>query len=49
MKYINTKTQAVIETACVISGGNWKAVVEEQPKTAADSTGRKKTTKKSGE
>ena len=29
-KYINKKTQAVIETACVIEGGNWVEV--EQPK-----------------
>lgn len=26
MKYINKKTQAVIETACVISGGDWEKV-----------------------
>ena len=43
MRYRNTKTQAVIETACVISGGDW--VVDkpaEQPK-------RKTTEKKGGE
>ena len=30
MKYINKKTQAVIETACVISGGDW--IEFKQPK-----------------
>lgn len=30
MKYLNTKTQAVIETACVVSGGNW-VEVKNQP------------------
>lgn len=30
MKYINQKTQAVIETACVIKGGDWVEV--KQPK-----------------
>ena len=44
-KYINIKTQAVIETACVISGGDW-VVVTEQPK---EKKATKKTTKKSGE
>ena len=29
-KYINQKTQAVIEAACVINGGNWVEV--KQPK-----------------
>lgn len=42
MKYMNTKTQAVIETACVISGGDW-VVMEEQPKPKKAT---KKTTKK---
>ncbi len=46
MKYINTKTRAVIETACVISGGNW-VEVDEQPKTTSDQ--KKNTRKKSGE
>lgn len=31
MKYRNLKTQAVIETACKISGGNWVEVEEKQP------------------
>ena len=44
MKYINTKTQAVLETACVISGGDW-VKVEEQPKTTEPKP--KKNTKKS--
>lgn len=47
MKYINKKTQAVIETACVVSGGDWE-VLEEQPKT--DEKVIKKTSrKKSGD
>lgn len=29
-KYINTKTQAVIETACAIKGGDW--IEMKQPK-----------------
>lgn len=44
MKYRNTKTQAVIETACVISGGDW-VQVGEQPKPAEPKP--KKSTKKS--
>lgn len=28
MKYKNIKTQAVIETACVVSGENWVKVKE---------------------
>ena len=39
MKYLNTKTQAVIETACVISGGDWVRV-EEQPKTTKPKTAK---------
>ena len=45
MKYINKRTQAVVETACVISGGDWVAV-KEQPK---EKKATRKTTKKSGE
>ena len=41
MKYKNTKTQAVIETACVIRGGDW-VKVEEQPKTETKSTKAKR-------
>ena len=48
MKYINKKTQAVIETACVVSGGDW-VKVEEQPKTEAKTTVKKTAHKKSGE
>ncbi len=46
MKYINTKTQAVIETACVIKGGNW-VPADKQPKDAE--APKKNTRKKSGE
>lgn len=30
MKYINKKTQVVIDTACVIQGGDWEEVAETQ-------------------
>ena len=43
MKYINTKTQVVIETACVLNGGDWKKMDDEQPKK---STKTSKSTKK---
>lgn len=43
MRYRNTKTQAVVETACVISGGDW-VKVDEQPKDTEPAP--KKTTKK---
>lgn len=46
MKYINTKTQAVIETACVIKGGNW-VPADKQPKEAE--VPKKTTLKKRGE
>lgn len=46
MKYRNTKTQAVIETACVVRGGDW-VVADEQPKEKK--TTQKKSKKKSGE
>lgn len=45
MRYRNIKTQAVIETACVIAGENW--VVEDE-KTAVQSKNRN-TRKKGGE
>ncbi len=48
MKYINTKTQAVIETACVIKGGNWKILDEQQTETNKK-TVTKRTKKKGGE
>ncbi len=38
MKYRNLKTQAVIETACKISGGNWVEVEEKQPVKATETT-----------
>lgn len=45
MKYINTKTQAVIETACVIRGDNW-VQMEDQPKTNTPKKTSKKVVKK---
>ena len=47
MKYQNTKTQAVIETACELKGGNW-VKVEEQPKESTEIPA-KTTKKKRGE
>lgn len=47
MKYLNKKTQAVIETVCVISGGDWIAI-EGQPKEATEKP-KKRKNKKSGE
>lgn len=44
-KYKNIKTQAVIETACVINGGDWILMDE---KTAKKSN-NKATKKKSGD
>lgn len=46
MKYRNTKTQVVIETACVIFGGDW-VKVEEQPASAPKQS--KKKSKKDGD
>lgn len=48
MTYRNTKTQAVIETACVIKGGNWVPVDKKQPKNTG-SRAKKDAQKKSGE
>ena len=48
MKYVNMKTGAVIETACVVKGDNWK-IVEKQPKETIKKTVVKGTKKKSGE
>lgn len=48
MKYLNTKTQAVVETACVISGGDW-VKVDKQPKKEPKTTVKKSAGKKSGE
>lgn len=36
MKYRNTKTQAVIVTACELHGGDWVKVEDEQPKNATN-------------
>lgn len=49
MKYINTKTRAVIETACEIKGGNWVKVEPSQPEGDTKPQGKKTTRKKSGE
>lgn len=46
MKYLNTKTQAVIETACELKGGNW-VKANKQPKNAE--TPVKNARKKRGE
>lgn len=52
MKYRNERTGAVIETASVISGGDWKPVEEnpapnpEPAKKAATKTTKPKTPKK---
>lgn len=47
MRYINTKTQAVVETACEIKGGDW-VKAEEQPKKTTK-TASKKTREKGDE
>lgn len=47
MKYMNKKTRAVIETACVISGGDWMKV-EDRPKKETKTT-KKPVQKKSGD
>ena len=49
MKYINTKTQAVIETACDIKGGDWVKEETNQPKEDTETTVKKATRKKRGE
>lgn len=46
MKYKNTKTQAVIEIACVIFGDDW-VKVEDQPVSASKQ--HEKKSKKDGE
>lgn len=46
MKYRNTKTQVVIETSCVISGGDWVAL--EQPKKEAAAKKPRKNGEKNG-
>lgn len=47
MKYINTKTGAVIDTAFVISGDNWKELVDE--KKEEKKSAKKINKKKSGD
>ena len=51
MKYRNSRTGAVIDAACEISGGNWEPVPEEgtgvQPEPAGKS--RKKSAAKAAE
>lgn len=49
MKYLNTKTQAVIETACVVSGGNWVEVKEQPKNTKPKATTKQTTHEKSGD
>ena len=34
MRYLNTKTQAVLETACKCEGGDW-VLLDDQPKKKA--------------
>ena len=46
MKYINKKTQAVIETACELKGGAWEKTESEQPKAPAKAAAGKKKQKK---
>lgn len=46
MKYINKKTQAVIETACALSGGDWEKVEDGQPKASTKTTSKKTVNKK---
>lgn len=46
MKYLNQKTQAIIEIACELKGGDW-VKVEEQPKSTKSTV--KKSRKKSGD
>ncbi len=47
MRYRNTKTQAVIETACVISGGDW--VVEDVKEAKTVTNSKRKLADKKGE
>lgn len=49
MRYINVKTQAVIETACVLRGGNWVKVDDKQPKKNTEHTAKTPAKKKRGE
>ena len=47
MKYVHTKTGAVIETACAVKGGSWVKVEENQPKESASIPAKKVAAKKS--
>ncbi len=49
MTYRNTKTQAVIETACELKGGDWVKVEIKQPKEKTVTTVKKAAQKKRGE
>lgn len=46
MRYLNNRTQVVIETTCVLSGGDW-VEVKKQPKSTKPKTTKKE--KKSGD
>ena len=48
MRYRNTRTQAVIETACELRGGDWVKEEVNQPKSEPKAT-KKTKPKKSGE
>lgn len=45
MKYINTKTGAVLDFKSKISGGNWQPLEVAEPPKKNTSTGRKKKVK----
>lgn len=50
MKYVNTKTQAVIKTACELKGGDWVKMESDQPEKNMETTVTKKNApKKRGE
>lgn len=46
MKYQNTRTGAVIEAVCPISGGNWQPVPEEGTGEAPEEKAEKKPRRK---
>lgn len=45
MKYINTKTKTIIETDCLINGGDWKPLEETKKEVIKTSRSRKSTKK----
>lgn len=49
MQYVNARTQAVVETACEIKGGDWVKVDSKQPTKDTKTPVKKTTRKKSGE